>query len=519
MSIQVNFYKNFKKRENSTLQPGVEANSDQYTCNIKSGCSITDPVFEVLSVNGNPAALGYNYAYIPSFNRYYHVNNWTWNMGVWTATMNVDVLASFKTDIGNLTKYINRSAYEFDTNLMDSLYPTQSKANVSFINNDNPFRVAPFGSFIVGIIGTAQANVPNVGGINYYLMSYTEMAELIDYLMSSSFANLLKDDANGFSDQIVKSMVSPTDYIVSCIWFPFAIDPGVSGTVQPKIGWWNNITPLSNGCKPLGGGFMDSLKYTPPGKGTDWHNEFTLTDHTQISRGAWLNCEPYSNYVFHLDPWGDIVLDGKIISNYSKISYDITCEVLTGLGTLEIYGSSQIITRRVAQVGVPVSIAQIINNVDNINAGTAVKGGLAGVFQNLKNGRIQQAIKNVLSFQTPYRGHGRGIKQFADIGKDIVSGIEAYTSEADSTGANGSIISYTGTYMNGTYTQGAYVKITRFNLVADNNTETGKPLASIRQISNIPGYIECAEGDHNIAALANEKDMISSYLVGGFFYE
>ncbi len=69
------------------------------------------------------------------------------------------------------------------------------------------------------------------------------------------------------------------------------------------------------------------------------------------------------------------------------------------------------------------------------------------------------------------------------------------------------------------YTQGAYVKIVRHNLVAEDRAEIGRPLYALRTISDLSGYISCVDGEHDIEALENEKSQISSYLTGGFFYE
>lgn len=531
MSISVKLYKNFKKRDNSTLLPLSGSPADNYSCVLKDNCSITDPYLEVAISSGNPAALGYNYAYIEDFSRYYFIEGWEYSRGLWTCTLSEDVLASFKTQIGALTKYVNRSSAEKNGYLTDTIYPTAANANVTYLTNDSPFRVNPNGSFIVGIIGKSQTNVPNIGGVNYYLMDLTEMQKFLDYLMSGTFASLLADSTAGLTEAVVKTIADPMDYIETCVWFPFAISTGLTTKVQPQIGWWSNISPIpaddpdhpgTAGCTVLGSGLIDALKFSPLGS---WDNSFTLTDHPQILRGAYVNAEPYSHYIFHLEPWGDIPLDGKLLMNNRTLTYSIQCEGISGMAALEIYAGGHLITRQLAQVGVPMSVAQILNNVDKLESVGTVAAGAASAVTSVKgNEKLKNALKGFLKGETAYRGL-RGVKAIVsslkDVGTDVLSGVEAYTGEASLVGSNGSIISYTGTYIASTqmHTEGPYIKITRFNMTADNNYELGSPLCDNKRLDTISGYIQCADGEHDIAALDDEKSTISAYLTGGFFYE
>lgn len=509
--LQIRLYKNLKKRDNSTRQPPASVSYTDLSCTLKNGCSVSDPVLDVLDIATNPADLGYNYAYIPAFKRFYFVTNWSWNMGVWTVSLSVDTLASFKTQIGSLQKYIKRSASDFNGYISDAVYPTVADADISYIIGDNPFRVAPFGSFIVGIVGKSQANVPNVGGVNYYLFSYDQMATFITYLMSGAFASLLSDNTAGLTSSVVKAIASPTDYITVATWFPFEIQ-GATGAakVQPLIGWWDSISPISGGLTPLGGGFMDSLKFSPSG----FTSTFNLTDHPQISRGQYLNCAPYSDYYLHLEPWGDIPLNGSELLNSRAIRYDILCEGLSGTAALEIYTGSKLLSRSFAQVGVPLSIAQLINDFSSMSAGSIVAGAAAGIASRKTD--IKQFFENTLQRLT-----GHKVSEKSSMGEDILSGIEASNVDVQTAGVSGSIISYTGSYIAASqmYTQGAYVKIVRHNLVAEDRAEIGRPLYALRTINTLSGYVSCIDGEHDIEAMESEKSQISSFLAGGFFYE
>ena len=532
MGITVTLYKNFKKRENSTKIPAVSDAHTDFTCTLKSNTSVMDPVLEFYLTGQDPAdtpiGQGFNYAYIPKWNRYYFIRNWSYVNGIWLASLNVDVLASYKSDIGALSKYVNRAASASDIDIADSLYATKNTADVSYVYSDNPFRVSPFGSYIVGVIGTQQTNVPNIGGINYYLFSSSQMYQFVDYLMSSTMANLMADPAAGLTDTVVKAITNPLDYIESCIWFPFAID-GVTTApvVQPKLGWWDNIAPITGGLTPLGGGGMDSLKFTVGGS---WDNSLAIPAHPQAAtRGKWLNTEPYSQYVFHLDPWGDIPLDGQVIADsMSNINYTILAEGISGIGVLELYAGSQLLTRRATSLGVSISLAQIITDFSSMTSQSGlVAGATAGVASGgftFKN--LGKALGDYFSFQT--WKHANGQKElkalFTGVGKDAASGVMAYNTKMETIGVAGSIVSFMGSALAGPdssvmYTQGAWIKITRFTLIDEDLVDHGRPLCQIKTLSTLSGYLECADAEHDIAALDDEKDMIGSHLVGGFYYE
>ena len=118
----VNLY-SFEKKKNSTKQPLISSATTLTSVQLKDETSIMNPV---LLVNPSNSALpspfvpsGFNYANIPSFGRYYYISDWTWKNGIWECTLNVDVLASFKTAIGNTSAYVERSASMYDSNVVD----------------------------------------------------------------------------------------------------------------------------------------------------------------------------------------------------------------------------------------------------------------------------------------------------------------------------------------------------------------------------------------------------------------
>lgn len=101
MSFSVILY-DFQKRHNSTRRP--EGGSWNISGVLRDGSSLITPTisFEFasdFSPMNNSFNLKFNYAYIAKFARYYWITDWTYDSGLWHASMKVDVLATFRPQI------------------------------------------------------------------------------------------------------------------------------------------------------------------------------------------------------------------------------------------------------------------------------------------------------------------------------------------------------------------------------------------------------------------------------------
>lgn len=101
MSFQVKLYE-FQKRHNSTRRPeGAEWGINGV---LREGSSLITPTISFqfatdFSPMSNNINLKFNYAYVAKFARYYWITDWTYEGGLWHASMKVDVLASFRPEI------------------------------------------------------------------------------------------------------------------------------------------------------------------------------------------------------------------------------------------------------------------------------------------------------------------------------------------------------------------------------------------------------------------------------------
>lgn len=90
-------------------------------------------------------------------------------------------------------------------------------------------------------------------------------------------------------------------------------------------------------------------------------SDFSIPNHPQSSRGLYLNKSPYSRYILHFGPFGDIPLDSTYFPDGEGRGFNanMSVDMITGLGTLRITtgGGYAAIVR--GKVGVDISLAQI----------------------------------------------------------------------------------------------------------------------------------------------------------------
>lgn len=123
--MKVRLY-NFSKRIKETLQPTNSTSYDEKDLNLKDGCEVTNPVLLYQSVI-SPA---YNYAYIPSWNRYYFITEGRFVDGMFEIYLHEDYLASNKTAIGSTSANI-LYATGSTKNIVDSRIPVLADVDIS----------------------------------------------------------------------------------------------------------------------------------------------------------------------------------------------------------------------------------------------------------------------------------------------------------------------------------------------------------------------------------------------------
>lgn len=466
----------FSKRANSTKRPTL-SDGVAFTMQLKEETSVQNPALIINKVNQQGQQQQptiYNYAYIPSFMRYYFIRDWEYINGAWVCYCVVDVLASFKLEIGATSAYVERSASMYDSNVIDNFYPTKADADIVTTPFAQIFNLNT-GCFVIGVIDCMNTD-QRKGTVTYWALTETELNSLLRFLYSGAIYNM--ESISDISEGLYKCITDPGQYIVSCFWVPFSRDIIASGPLANiTIGYW-----VTN----AGGKIMNAMSLTTASR-------IVFPNHPQISRGAYLNFEPFSRYTLYFPPFGAIPIRSIFRTLGSYLNCRVSVDLVTGQGSLkvnvqstnseEVTSGLKVCAERNALVGVPIQMSRV--NTDIWNGVSSLIGGISSAV----SGNGAGAISGVMS----------GIQALAHT--DLIS-----------TGFNGSFLECV---------EGGWKLVSEFYEQVDtDNADHGKPLMSTKTIATLSGYIKCSDGHFSGASCYDdERAKINAYMVDGFYYE
>ena len=505
----------FAKDKNSTKQPTLTGLTP-ISVELKRDTSIMFPVFRVQESN---YAVNYNYIYVQEWNRYYYIDNATITMGgIWELACTEDCLASWKTDIGAGTYYILRSSVVYNTDIVDDYYPAFGNCQqvTTFGTNIFPIDLSS-GYYVVGIVSrAAYSDASSMGAVVYYVMDSSQMRVLLkDLLESSGWLGVPNDvSQGGMNHQLLKALYNPFQYIVSCKWYPFK--PPVGGSLYYGIpyGWWNLTLDTPDGHND---GLVAQVLASTPIYEVD--AEISVTQHPQAAtRGYYLNSSPFRKLELVAGPFGVIPIDSNAVHTNSKLGITVRCDCISGIGTLLIsskpasgggvdYG--YLFPIHHAQMGVEIQLAQIgADDLEQLE--TVITGGLAVTRDIFRAAEID--TKNFINPAAAGLEFGAKSAEAAITATHaIADGMRSSVPTLQISGAQGSISGYDGSPM---------LLHTFYNVVDDDNAEVGRPYCAMGSPTNIGnGFYMMKRGEVSCNANSVEKNIIASYLIGGFKYE
>ena len=229
----------------------------------------------------------------------------------------------------------------------------------------------------------------------------------------------------------------------------------------------------------------------PNSWGTISH-DFTLPN-TWLTQDAKYRSPQNVKMFITCNPWGIMQLSPSDFISSNTIRVKIKPDFITGESLLQIFSVKGIMETLIAQKTADISVdthlsASKSNTYGAIGAAVQAGGG----------------ISYIASGTAPIMG-----------AFNVAAGI-----------ANAAM-NFAPTMSNSTGRQGGFraidgfctIDIRRLIFVDENNDEFGKPLCATVALNTIPGFIKCGDGEHSISCYGNEKDIISDYMTGGFFYE
>lgn len=516
MAFDVTFW-TFTKEVNSTAIPSPSLGHVIQNCKANNGIDIISPIISLRVSTGETmegiytTTPPYNYCHIPSMNRYYFVENWSWENGLWNAHLSVDVLATYKAQIGNMSAYVLRAAADWDGTISDSLYPTKTGAYVSHqwgSPSGNPWNWnVEEGTYCVGIIGS--------GMTQYYLFSFGGLNAFINKIFSNAYAAAVIGELQLGLYEEAKAIIDPLQYISSVKFIPVEFT-FTSITQNIRVGYADvEASALKCGSQV---NLFGTVTQTFP----------TVAHPDAGTRGKYLNYPPYTNRKLEMNPFGIIDLDCSLIPAGQSIEARVVFDYPTGMAVLRVYvniASAQqdpLIALIKGQVGIDIQLSQVIAKGQGLlttiqkaaNIGSQIMGGITG---GGGTGGMVGNIAGATGMNLPGAILGGVFSGVSGVSGFIRDAIDARIPSANTMGSIGSFAEFVGTPV---------LWEEFFRPVDDSISTRGRPLCQQRTLSTLAattgtntGYILVADPDvSGIPGTAMERNMVASFLTGGFYY-
>lgn len=474
--MNANFY-HFNKRKNSTLLP---AGSPQIAeIRLKDSTSILSPAIEVQTLS---QPYTHNYIYIPEYDRYYFVSNWTYERGIWIAQTVEDYLASWRNSIRGTTAFVELSSSNYSSYAIDSRVAnltSYSRRQAQFlmrgilsgdIHNDAS------GSFIIDVINDNKLH--KSGMSQKYILNRAQM---------NAFAGAFQEP--GIWEQLKQFYTNPLDSIIDCYYLPIDIGlyVGVANASEVKLGEYT--VPGVSGFTTLNTSLAcRSFTMTFP-------IQFAYSD---FRRATACTCELFVPFC------GTCALPVAHMMYTNTLYVDYSIDPNTG------------------------GVQAIAYNQDNSGDDRDEYHILATASGNMK---VQLPVGQVQTRIGGYLGAIQGVAGSAAsalISKDpntYLGGISAFQSlaaqaEIKNMGAfDGSIL---GACIGDGQWQEARLHTTCYNTLTEPSDLTavqGRPCGKTLQLSSLSGYCQTSGASVSMAGMDSERDEVNRLLDSGIYLE
>lgn len=469
--MTITYWTNFVKRKNSTLVPS--GTGTDLTVTLKEGTSIEKPTF---ILTGNLFTCNY----VQAFDHYYFVDDIrSVRNNLSEIECSMDVLATFKTDIGNYTALIERSATYYDTTYPDTAVAMKNDV----VTNENQAASSMFvsgggyGCYVLSVLNDIGSGT---GFTTTYILDASELAECAQFV-NTDWGSAETDIVAWLKAVFLKT----ADSIIDCIWLPVASSVYTSSSLVVYETLRIGVTNMQGTGLDVKGyritypfiatesitltiphWYSDFRKYNPftkvilkiPGMGATEINPLDFEKNSTIKLVYWLDMSTGDAFVAACND------DGHLVSTYSlniavqcpvgKIGADVTGFMTSGLATAAAAAGALVAPGKYQAVSGFAAAATAMNTL----------ASMTGVTASIHGGKGGRAI-------------------FRDANYYV-----------------GVIAKYTST-------------------PSDLSDEAGRPCMAKYQISTCSGFVKCVNADVPIAGMGGEKEIVNEYLNGGFYYE
>lgn len=467
--MNISYWTGFSKRKNSTKQPTSGTTATVY---LKDDTSILNPTFDCTGVPDNV-----NYIYVSDFGRYYFVSDVT-HVGKDRILINctVDVLATYKSQIGGYSGFIEYTSSSSDVTITDPrnmpTYLIDTSYNTLSITS-NPFNST--GCYIVAVLSGGSGGS---GLGTYYALTPIEFLSFNGDVYDSTVIG-----------QLIDQFTQVRDSFVSCIWLPVNIS-SITGIANTSIQIGRVTLPTAKG-KMITGRKINTTT-----------GASTLTFPSGSGAGnalEYIDLPPYTTGFIYLPFVGCVPMDMNPAAMYKSLAVDIHIDVMTGDIIYKITyggGGSTTYTGNIA-TKMPISSS----SYDAVGTATGVLttiGGIIGTIASSGSG----AVAALGSAATALHGLNAATKS-----------MELHTM------INGSASSAIGAELGLSPVWAIYQYIPTMTNLTDLQAEQGMPYYKVNTISNLSGFVKCSRASVSINGFDSERDTVNDYMDGGFYYE
>ena len=465
--MKLYLWKNITKKKNSTFVPNTTPDYD-LEVDLNEDTSVDTPTFLLDNVD-----LSCNYAQWEG--RYYFVDNIRRGItGQYELECSTDYLATYRSEIGNYTAFVERAASSYDVQINDdSLSQRQTytiEAKNQAVDTGAIYSIASGGSYMIRVVGKqtiTQQQLQGTPGIVSYLLAPWELLEVLDWLFDNGhYTDVLGDPA-------VKSFFNPFQYIVDVRWLPtdvFQYELEHPNVVKSRIalGWW----------------ITDTNGRVIPNTPITWNDKLPLFT------------PKYNDFRDRNSDWTRFKLFAPLVGNIdidpsdyyaNDLYYRYTFDPILGDGLFTItHGNDKsegTIYNQSVKYGCQIQIGQVATDLKQS------VGSIAGGFASLAAGNFLAA------------------------GTSLVSGVMNVLQPTPT--VNGHMDGRVGYY----YTM--YINVERYSADAAEfpTNVNGRPLCKNVKINTLSGFVKCAAASVNISGFAGDKEAVNNALNGGFYYE
>lgn len=481
--FNVRFFK-FEKRENSTKRPNLTEGL-LLSVILKENTSLNNPTF-LIDFNDANAWPDYNYCYVVPWNKYFFVNDWTNEGNLWRAQCNIDVLATYKTEILASTQFVSYSSVIGNTWLPDTRIPVLRSTNVQSASVAAPFFVSD-GWYILSCIGKVASTLYALKkGQLLKLISQIAEPTYVESQINNAVDNINYDWTQGAegglyylsrvvtqNDILGRAYATAPDCLRSCIYVPLL----VHGSDSPETIWLGNYETTALGVPIDGAPETGSVSVSIPWTFSDWRRGY---------------CEQVYLY---LPLVGMVALSGDSITHVDALTVEYSYTITDGTVAYRVLAGSEII----GTYGGSCAINYPLGVNQQASAGQVTNAIMQGVTQSVAAGITGNITGAVM-----------GIASAAYNAIDV-----ALTSHPSSVGGIG-----------GGAGGGLSRNITCYTVAHNTNVEPsamaatmGRPTMKPQQLSNCSGYCQCANAHVAANASLEELNAITTMLNSGFYIE